>query len=328
MNPSNTRQTRLQQREVRVTCIVPIFNEAAGVENFLLALQEKLKTLTNFGEIVVIDDGSHDETVAVVKNLLQKMPLKIICFSRNFGKEMALTAGLNVAKGDVAILIDADFQHPIELLSVFLQRWVEGRDMVYGVQEDRSRESWGKRFFSKLFYRFMARFANVDLPPNAGDFRLLDASVVAALNLCPERNRFMKGLYAWVGFKTIAVPFTAPSRTSGKTSWRFRNLVALALTGLISFSDVPLRVWGVIGFLISSAALLYGLCVVIATWIYGADVPGYPTIVAAILFLGGIQLLSIGILGEYIARIFGEVKQRPPYIISHTYGFEATKDPN
>lgn len=320
----NNRQICLQQREARITCVVPVFNEAAGVEKFLLALHEKLKSLTDFGEILVVDDGSRDETAAVVKSLLQKLPLKLICFSRNFSKEMALTAGLNATEGDIAILIDADFQHPIELLPLFLQRWAEGADMVYGVQQDRRRESLSKRFFSRLFYRLMARFANVELPANAGDFRLLDGSVIAALNQCPERNRFMKGLYAWVGFKSVAIPFTAPIRASGKTTWRFRNLAQLALTGLISFSDVPLRVWGLIGFIISSTALGFGLCVVFATWIYGADVPGYPTIVAAIMFLGGIQLLSVGILGEYIARIFSEVKQRPPYIISQKYGFDTS----
>lgn len=318
----NDRQIRLKNREVCITCIVPVFNEAAGVGKFLFALCEKLKTLTDFGEILVVDDGSCDETVSVVKGLLQTLPLKLICLSRNFGKEMALTAGLAEAKGDVDILMDADFQHPIELLPLFLQRWAEGVDMVYGVQQDRRRESFSKRFFSRLFYRVMARFANVDLPVNAGDFRLLDAGVVAALNLCPERNRFMKGLYAWVGFKSVGVPFTAPNRISGKTAWRFRNLLALALTGLTSFSDVPLRVWGIIGFVISSTALVYGVCVVFATWLYGADVPGYPTIVVAIMFLGGIQLLSIGIVGEYVARIFSEVKQRPPYIISQKYGFD------
>ncbi|MGB6976194.1 MAG: glycosyltransferase family 2 protein [Gammaproteobacteria bacterium] len=316
------RQTLLNQRRVRIAVVVPVFNEATGIRNFLRALHQTLSQLTEHGEIIVVDDGSRDQTVAVLQELLAELPIKLICFSRNFGKEMALTAGLQYAKADVVILMDADFQHPLELLPTFLQQWAEGYDMVYGVRRDRRNETVLRRFFSQVFYRLMARFASVDLPPNAGDFRLLDAAVVKALNQCPERSRFMKGLYSWVGFKTQAIPFTAPSRATGTTSWHFRKLTSLALTGIISFSDIPLRVWGFIGFIISSIAFAYGLYVIISTLVYGVDVPGYATLVAAIMFFGGIQLLSIGILGEYIARIFNEVKRRPPYIIASMHGFE------
>lgn len=319
MDQSN-RQTRLEHRRVHITCVVPVFNEASGIHSFLLALHQKITELTQFGKILVVDDGSHDETVSVIQKLLKDIPIQFICFSRHFGKEMALMAGLKAAaRAEVVFLIDADFQHPLELLPIFLQQWAKGIDMVYGVQQDRQHERWDKRVLSQIFYRWMTWFADINLPPNAGDFRLLDSVVVNALNQCPERNRFMKGLYSWVGFKNIAVPFTAPLRTSGKSAWHFRKLVGLALTGIISFSDIPLRMWGIIGFIISGATLIYGVCVVLSTWLYGADVPGYPTIVAAMMFLGGVQLLSIGILGEYIARIFNEVKQRPPYVIAHTH---------
>jgi glycosyltransferase involved in cell wall biosynthesis len=322
MNANIARQTQLQQRQVRVAVVVPVFNEATGIRDFLMALNQTLSQLTDQGEIIVVDDGSQDQTVAVLQGLLAELPLKLICFSRNFGKEMALTAGLQHAQAEVVILMDADFQHPLELLPTFLQQWAEGYDMVYGVRQGRRNETLLKRFFSHMFYRLMARFASVDLPPNAGDFRLLDAAVVKALNQCPEHNRFMKGLYSWVGFKTQAIPFTAPDRATGVSSWHFRKLTSLALTGIISFSDVPLRVWGFIGFIISSIAFAYGLYVIICTLLYGVDVPGYATLVAAIMFFGGIQLLSIGILGEYIARIFNEVKRRPPYIIASMHGFE------
>jgi glycosyltransferase involved in cell wall biosynthesis len=322
MDTAFARQNRLKQRQVRIACVVPVYNEVAGIRNFLLALQQTLAVLSDESEIIVVDDGSRDQTVAVLKDLLPELPLKVVCFSRNFGKEMALTAGLQYAQAaDVVILIDADFQHPLKLLPIFLHEWAQGYDMVYGVRQDRHNESLLKRFFSQVFYRLMARFASVDLPANAGDFRLLDTAVVKALNQCPERNRFMKGLYSWVGFKTLAIPFTAPSRTMGTSSWHFRKLTSLALTGIISFSDIPLRFWGLMGVIISSISFAYGLYVVICTLVYGVDVPGYPTLVAAIMFFGGIQLLSIGILGEYIARIFNEVKRRPPYIIASIHGF-------
>jgi len=248
--------------------------------------------------------------------------IKLVGLSRNFGKEIALTAGLDHASGDVVVLLDADFQHPTDLLSNFLEQWANGFDMVYGMRIDRESESYLKRNFARVFYWLMQKLTNIDLPNNAGDFRLMDRKVVNALKHFPERSRFMKGLYAWVGFKKIGVPYQVKDRKAGKSSWGFSRLAELAITGITSFSDVPLRIWGFIGFVISFISLLYAIYIAIVTLIYGADLPGFPTLAVAIMFFGGIQLLSIGILGEYIARIFTEVKQRPRYLIQMKAGFD------
>jgi glycosyltransferase involved in cell wall biosynthesis len=194
--------------------------------------------------------------------------------------------------------------------------------MVYGVRQNRDDESRIKRQLANLFYKLLGKLTKIKIPAHAGDFRLLDRRVVDVLNTMPEFNRFMKGLYAWVGFKTIGIPFKVNKRQKGKSSWRLGSLTELAITGITSFSDIPLRIWGVIGFMISVLAFAYGLYIVGDTLLFGADVPGYATIIVAIMFFGGIQLLSIGILGEYIARIFNEVKQRPPYLIAQKYGFD------
>ncbi len=321
------RKQHIEKREVFITCIVPVYNEELNVCTFFSELQACLRTLTGHFEIIAVDDGSRDGTVAKILQLPTDYHIKLLQFSRNFGKETALMAGLDHASGDVAILMDADFQHPITVLPEFLKQWGEGYDMVYGVRENRDTESSLKRNFAKLFYWLMAKLTKIDVPNNAGDFRLLDRKVIDALNSFKERTRFMKGLYAWVGFKKIAVPYEVQERAAGKSSWGFVKLTELAITGITSFSNIPLRVWGFIGFIISSVALIYAIYIVTVTLIYGADLPGYPTTVVAIMFFGGIQLLSIGILGEYIARIFTEVKQRPKYILEQKHGFNDETDP-
>jgi polyisoprenyl-phosphate glycosyltransferase len=207
-------------------------------------------------------------------------------------------------------------------LPVFLTQWAEGYDMVYGTRTDRISESYFKRNFARLFYWLMRKITIIDMPDNAGDFRLLDRKVVDALHQFPERTRFMKGLYAWLGFKKIGVPFEVKDRAAGKSSWGFVKLTELAITGITSFSDIPLRVWGMIGFVVSFISLLYAIYIVTVTLLYGADLPGFPTLIVAIMFLGGVQLLSIGIMGEYIARIFTEVKQRPKYLLQIKEGFD------
>lgn len=233
-----------------------------------------------------------------------------------------MTAGLEYCEGEVAVLLDADFQHPVETLTTFLTYWGEGYDMVYGLHQSRAAESPFKRNAARLFYWLMSQITHIEIPNNAGDFRLFDRKVVEALKQFPERTRFMKGLYAWIGFKKIGVPFEVQERAGGRSSWGLMKLFELAMAGITSFSDVPLRVWGLVGFFISLVSLVYAIYLVTATLLFGTDFPGFPTIVVAIVFLGGIQLLSIGILGEYIARIFTEVKQRPKYLIERKYGFE------
>lgn len=327
------REVALAMKVVFMTCVVPVFNEEAVIESFLRSLIAKMHGLCDQFEIIVIDDGSRDATVSKIQALRKDLTLgryvKLIAFSRNFGKEIALTAGLDVALGDVVFLLDADFQHPLALLPLFLQKWSEGYDMVYGIMQDRKTESLIKRMFARSFYWLMQKITQIKLPQHAGDFRLLDRKVVNALKSLSERSRFMKGLYAWVGFDAIGIPFSAPKRTLGKSRWHFMQLMELALTGITSFSDIPLRVWGVIGLAISFASLIYAFYIVVSTLLVGNNLPGYPTLVVAIFFLGGIQLLSVGILGEYIARIFTEVKKRPQYLIKHQEGFqhEETQQP-
>jgi polyisoprenyl-phosphate glycosyltransferase len=316
------RQLLLQNKTVYISCIVPVFNEDVVIVTFIAKLQSALRILSDRFEIIIVDDGSRDHTVERVRQLPKEYQVKLLGLSRNFGKEIALTAGLEHCSGDVAILLDADFQHPVEMLPTFLQYWANGYEMVYGTRNDREAESYLKRNFARMFYWVMQKITKIDIPNNAGDFRLMDRSIVDALKQFPERTRFMKGLYAWVGFKKIGVPFTVKDRVLGKSSWSFTKLTDLAITGITSFSDVPLRVWGLIGFVISTFSLLYAIYIVTVTLIYGADLPGFPTVVVAIMFLGGIQLLSIGILGEYIARIFTEVKQRPKYLLSIKDGFD------
>jgi glycosyltransferase involved in cell wall biosynthesis len=312
----------LKNKAVHISCIVPVYNEEAVVQSFITQLQATLSELTAYFEIIIVDDGSRDQTVAKVLALPKEYRVKLLGLSRNFGKEIALTAGLEHCSGEVAILMDADFQHPLSTLAEFLQRWAEGYDMVYGTRVDRASESYLKRNFARLFYWLMQKITQIDIPDNAGDFRLIDHKIIAALKQFPERTRFMKGLYAWVGFKKIGIPFEVQDRAAGKSSWRFSKLTELAITGITSFSNVPLRVWGWVGFVVSLISLIYAIYIVTVTLLYGADLPGFPTLVVAIVFLGGIQLLSIGILGEYIARIFTEVKQRPKYLLQIKNGFD------
>lgn len=320
--PSQDRALALQNKTVFISCVVPVYNEEANIEIFIPLLETKLRELTTAFEIILVDDGSRDATVEKILKFSRNPQIKLIALSRNFGKETALTAGLEHCSGEVAILMDADFQHPIEVLPLFLKYWGEGYEMVYGVRNNRDNESAIKRNFARLFYWLMQKMTKIEMPSNAGDFRLLDRKVINAMNSFQERTRFMKGLYAWVGFKKIAVPFEVKERVAGKTSWGFTRLAELAITGITSFSDIPLRIWGFVGFIISLISMIYAIYFVTVTLIYGADLPGFPSIIVAVMFLGGIQLLSIGILGEYIARIFSEVKQRPKYIIEKMQGFD------
>ena len=318
----NNRADAIQKKAVNISCIVPVYNEAAVIEQFLPSLAACLQQIAHQFEILVIDDGSHDDTAAKVLSATHVPHLKLISLSRNFGKEIALTAGIEHASGDAVIMIDADFQHPLEMIPLFLQKWSEGYDMVYGKRRGRENESFLKRKFAGAFYWLMQKITKINIPNDAGDFRLLDKKIVQALKLFPERTRFMKGLYAWVGYKSIGIPFTVQDRIAGKSSWRFSKLTELAITGIISFSDVPLRVWSFVGFVISLSALVCAVYFLVTTLLFGADLPGFPTLVVGMLFLGGVQLLSIGILGEYIARIFAEVKQRPKYLVQLKRGFD------
>lgn len=316
------RKLRLVEKSIFISCIVPVFNEELVIQAFLKNLYGLLQTITNQFEIIVIDDGSVDNTTEKILLLAKQYRIKLLSLSRNFGKETALTAGIEHAQGDLAILMDADFQHPLNMVPNFLEHWANGYDMVYGIRTSRETESYIKRNLARFFYWLMGKITNIEMPNNAGDFRLLDKKIIDAIKQFPERTRFMKGLFAWVGYKKIGLPFVVDKRSAGKSSWGFLKLTELAITGITSFSDVPLRVWGLVGFLISLISLIYAIYIVTVTLLFGADLPGFPTIIVAIMFLGGVQLLSIGILGEYIARIFTEVKQRPQYLLKIKTGFD------
>jgi glycosyltransferase involved in cell wall biosynthesis len=307
-----------------ISAVVPAFNEGQMIQKFVQALSEHLAMLTDHYEIIVIDDGSRDHTAEQVKAIVERFPLKLLTFSRNFGKEKAITAGLNNTSGDVVLIIDSDFQHPMEVIAQFLEKWREGYDNVYGIR-DRHDQTFLNRFFANRFYKLNKHLMSIDLPPNAGDFRLMDRRVVEAIRTLPESNRFMKGLYAWVGFKGIGVPYKVQRRAAGKSRFNFMSLLNLAITGITSFSDWPLRIWSLIGVLVSLGSLIYGIWIMVYTLAYGNSVPGWATLAVGVLFLGGIQLISIGVIAEYIARIFNEVKRRPPYIVAEKIGFEQEK---
>jgi glycosyltransferase involved in cell wall biosynthesis len=299
-----------------ITVIVPAFNEALAIASTVENIADKLKSLSPHWDIVVVDDGSRDDTSNIVRSLPATLNTTLVKFSRNFGKEYAITAGLSHATGDIVICMDADGQHSSDLLSTMLEKWREGYDMVYAVRQDREVESAFKKWGSKFFYGMMSASGKINIPKDAGDFRLMDRKVVDALNALPERSRFMKGIYAWVGYQSIGIPYTPLPRTFGESTFSRLRLMSLAWTGITSFSVIPLRLASAVGVLLAIFAFGYGIIVVIDRMFFNASVPGWPTVVASMMFLSGVQLLFIGILGEYLARIYDEVKGRPPYIVA------------
>ncbi|MBV8045734.1 MAG: glycosyltransferase family 2 protein [Paludibacterium sp.] len=299
-----------------VSCIVPAYNEAENIVLLLHTLHQILLAEGLRHELIVVDDGSRDATVERVLGIKDQLPVTLVQLSRNFGKELALTAGIDLARGDVAVLIDGDFQHPPEMIPAFIANWRKGYDMVYSVRSSRDGESLAKRWFTRVFYALLNTGAQLKIPENTQDFRVLDRCILDALRQMPERNRFMKGIYNWVGFTRLAVETHTNDRLGGQSSFNLYRLLGLGLTGLTAFSNVPLRVWTFVGSSISLASIAYALYVILDTLLHGNDQHGWPTLIVAIMFLGGVQLLSIGVLGEYIGRIFTEVKQRPAYFIS------------
>jgi glycosyltransferase involved in cell wall biosynthesis len=313
-----TLQARAAERpaDPLVSVLLPAFNEQHNVVPMLETLHALMCGLGLRHELVVIDDGSRDATVEKVSSVMHRLPVVLVQLSRNFGKEIALSAGIEQARGDVAVLIDCDFQHPPDLVPSFLAQWRRGYDMVYAVRSDRNDESLPKRAFTQAFYWLLNVGERNKIPENTQDFRVLDRCMLDALRRMPERNRFMKGLYNWVGFTRLGMRVRTDPRRHGSSSFNFTSLLRLAATALTAFSNVPLRLWTIIGGVISLTSIGYAGYIVIETLFYGNDAKGWPTLVVAVSFLGGVQLLSIGILGEYIGRIFTEVKQRPHYFIS------------
>ena len=301
--------------------VIPAFNEARNLTTFIPQVLATFRGLSDRMELIVVDDGSRDDTQTVMQALCTSHPEVVyLKLSRNFGKEPALTAGIDATRGEVVVLMDADGQHPVSLVPEMLAKWRAGSDVVYAIRKTRDDQSGLQVSLTGLFYK-MVNFGNrVKIPANAGDFRLMDRKVVDALKSLPERNRFMKGLYAWVGFNSTAIDYQPLPRADGKSNFGLRGSLSLALTGILAFSIAPLRALTLVGMVLSALALGYGAWVVGEYFFSGIAVPGYATIVVGMMFFSGIQLLSIGVLAEYVGRIYEEVKQRPPYLISQREG--------
>lgn len=310
-----------------LSVVVPIYNEESNIPALLSRLRGCLGELGLTYEIICVNDGSRDASLARLTDYRQSDPrLKIIDFSRNFGKEIALTAGLDYARGQAVVFIDADLQDPPELIGELVAKWREGFEVVYGTRRSRRGDSFFKRLTAYLFYRTLGKMSPLPIPANTGDFRLLDRRAAEALKRLPERTRFMKGLFAWVGYRQTAVYFDREPRFQGTSKWNYWKLWNFALDGIISFSLVPLKVWTYLGLIISFISLVYASFLVLRTLILGIDVPGYASLMVAILFLGGVQLISLGVLGEYLGRVYEEVKARPLYLARDVYGFPAPEE--
>ena len=298
-------------------------NEAEVLDLLFPRLDAALGGLGVGLEIICVDDGSRDDTLEGLRARAQAdARVKVIALSRNFGKEAALTAGIDAAAGEMVAPIDADLQDPPELIAEFVALWEQGYDVVYGMRADRGSDSWIKRFTAEGFYRVFNSVSASPIPASAGDFRLMDRAVVDALKRLPERNRFMKGLFAWVGYRQVGVPYVRPARAAGSTSWRYRQLWRFALDGITSFSTAPLRVWSYVGLGSAAIALLAALALIGRVLLLGREVPGYASLMVVVLFSFAGQMVAFGVLGEYIGRLYDEVKGRPLYLVRERVGFE------
>ena len=323
----NTPATPLRPDRPALSCVIPAYNEADSLPLVLPALWKALGALTDRFEIVVVNDGSRDTTLNVLSALAVRYPgIVVVDLSRNFGKEAALTAGLEAAGGEVVVLMDADGQHPIDLLPTMLQRWREGVDVVYAVRRTRTDQSSLHVLLTGWFYKLINWGNRVQIPANAGDFRLMDRHVVDALLMLPERNRFMKGLYAWVGFPSEALDYDPLPRIKGQSHFPLGGAFRLALTGTLAFSTVPLRLLTFAGLTLAAVSMAYILVVLYEYFVQGIEVPGYATLVVSIMFFSGIQLLALGIMSEYVGRIYEEVKRRPMFLVRKRWGQGLSSD--
>ncbi len=306
-----------------LSLVVPMFNESGNIDHLFARLSSVMAGLGVSYEIVCVDDGSRDDTVARLVEHHQRDPrIKVVELSRNFGKELALSAGLRHTSGQAVVMIDADLQHPPEKIADMLEKWRDGYEMVIALRTDRENEAAWKRACARAFYRLFAQMSEVSLPQGAGDFRLLDRKVVDVLNAMPEHTRFMKGLYAWVGFRQTTIPYEVAPRAAGETKFNVFRLWRLAIDGITSFTSVPLKIWTVIGSVAATIGLFYGLIIIAKTIFLGRDVPGYPSLMVAVLFFGGVQLIGLGVIGEYLGRVFAEVKKRPLYVVRNAHGVD------
>ena len=323
MSPAqpSTLQDRPAAIRRKVSIVVPCHNESEAIPELHSALLRLFAQLSDYDfEVICVDDGSADDTLVKLVALARSdRRFHVIELSRNFGKESALTAGLNEATGDAVIPFDADLQDPPELIPRMIEQWAAGAEVVLARRVDRSQDGFFKRKSAELFYQFHERLSTITLPENVGDFRLIDRIVVDVLKQLPEHHRFMKGLFAWVGFRTVTLDYTRNARSQGTTKFSGWKLWNFAIEGFTSFSTAPLKFWSYVGILGALTTLVYALFVVLRTLIYGVDVPGYASLLVAILFIGSLQLISVGVLGEYIGRIYMEAKNRPVYVIRKRY---------
>ncbi|MDE2433660.1 MAG: glycosyltransferase family 2 protein [Burkholderiales bacterium] len=303
-----------------LSCVIPCYNEAANLRLLLPLLVEHLSQCSRDWEVILVNDGSRDDTSEVLAQWAHRPGFRAIEFSRNFGKEAALTAGLEASCGETVVLMDADMQHPPKLIAEMVQHWQKGADVVYALRANRDDESLFKQVGTRTFYKLINAKSRFQVPPDAGDFRLMDRAVVDALQSLPERNRFMKGLYAWVGFKSVAIPYEPAERASGVTNYNALRLLAFSIDGLTAFTTWPLRFASIVGLILAALAFAYGAFITEDYLVHGNPVSGWTTIIVCLLFFVGIQLISLGILGEYVARIFEEVKNRPVYVVRRALG--------
>ena len=309
----------------KISIVVPVYNEEETVDLLLNRLIASLSSIEESYEVIFIDDGSTDNTLKKLREHQQKSDfIKVVEFSRNFGHEAALTAGIDMADGDAVIPIDADLQDPPELIPEMIREWKKGYDVVLPQRAVRRGETFLKKKTAEWFYTLIAKISPVKIPKNTGNFRLLDQKVVRVIRGLHERSRFMKGVFSWPGFKTTTIHFERDPRAAGVTKFNFLRMWHYALDGIFSFSNLPLQVWSHVGVMVSLISFLYGVFLSIRVLILGQDIPGYAALMVALLFLGGVQLISLGVLGEYIGRIYDENKRRPIYVINKKYGFEPT----
>lgn len=322
-HPSLVTGKSMTDLEKSISVVVPAFNEARNIAPFLERLVPVMNAIGIPFEIIFVDDGSKDDTAArIAAARAQNHAVKLVRFSRNFGKEAALNAGLAHACGDAVIQLDADLQHPPELLADFVREWKDGGEIVYGARQSRDDDGPMRRFLTKSFYRIFSIVSDVRLMEGLGDFLLLDRKAVDAILALPERERFTKGLYAWVGFRRVAVPFEVAPRAHGHSAWSLFKLFAFAISAITSFGTLPLRVWTYIGLFLSLSSMVYAGLIVLEWLRYGTNVPGYPSLMVGICFFSGVQLFGLGIVGEYLSRVLAEVKQRPLYLVSEKVGFD------
>ncbi len=310
-----------------ISVVVPVFNEIDVVDSFYERARAVLESMPEYEhELLFVDDGSSDGTFERLSEMADEDPaLGILKFSRNFGHQIAITAGIDHARGDAVVVIDVDLQDPPEVIRDFVAKWREGYDVVYGVRTDRDGETRAKLVTARLFYRILRRFTNVEIPVDVGDFRLMSRAATDQFRLLREKDRFVRGLVSWLGFRQIGVPYSREARFAGETKYPYRKMIKFAIDGITSFSNAPLKLASLLGYLASILAFVY-LATVFVQKAMGGTVQGWATIMVGLLFFGGVQLICLGIIGEYIGRIFNEIKPRPMYIVEEMYSTAAPSD--